>query len=82
MEYAHLALHLLPTLVVVVLAFVIARAVSVRVTWRQSTVRHVEDATARSPMRGAARRLEVTAPREAPGPRERPAAPPLRPHAA
>ena len=81
MEYAHLALHLLPTLVVIVLAFVIAGAVSVRVTWHRSTIRHLEDATARSSMRGAAR-TERSAARETPGPREHPAAPPLRPHAA
>ena len=45
MEYAHLALHLLPTLAVVVLAWILARAVSVRVTWRRSDIRHLDDGT-------------------------------------
>lgn len=45
MEYAHFALHLLPTLAVVVLAWIIVRAVSVRVTWRRSDIRHLDDGT-------------------------------------
>jgi hypothetical protein len=76
MEYGHLALHLLPTVAVVALALIVARAVSVRVTWRQSTVRRLDDATAQRPLRGAQR--------DAPSPRaaESPAASPLRSHAA
>ena len=46
MEYVHFALHLLPTLAVIVLAGIIVRAVSVRVTWRRSVVRHLDDPTA------------------------------------
>jgi hypothetical protein len=46
MEYVHFALHLLPTLAVVVLAWIIVRAVSVRVTWRRSDIRHLDDPTA------------------------------------
>ena len=46
MEYAQFALHLLPTLAVVVLAWIIVRAVSVRVTWRGSDIRHLDDETA------------------------------------
>ena len=46
MEYALIALHLLPTLAVVVLAWIIMRAVSVRVTWRGSDIRHLDDETA------------------------------------
>jgi len=81
MEYARFALHLLPTLTVVVLAWIILRAVSVRVTWRRApsatwTTRPPE------PIREAARGTDLTAPREAPGSRQRSAAPPLRPHAA
>jgi hypothetical protein len=79
MAFAHFALHLLPTLAVVVLALIIVRAVSVRVTWRRSTIRHLDDGgSAVRPMPP----LDLSAPREAPGPRERPAAPPLRSHAA
>jgi hypothetical protein len=77
MEYAHLALHLLPTVAVVALALIIARAVSIRVTWRRSTVRRLDDATAPRPLRGA-RRLDASSPRAA----ESPAASPLRSHAA
>lgn len=43
MQYALLGMHLLPTLAVVVLALVILRAVSVRVTWRRSSIRHLDD---------------------------------------
>jgi hypothetical protein len=43
MEYALLALHLLPTMAVVVLAWIIVRAVSVRVTWSRSERRHLDD---------------------------------------
>lgn len=46
MEYALIALHLLPTLAVVVLAWIIMRGVSVRVTWRRSEIRHLDDETA------------------------------------
>ena len=43
MQYAWLALHLLPTLAVLVLAFIVVRAISVRVTWRRSSIRHLDD---------------------------------------
>jgi hypothetical protein len=43
MQYALLEIHLLPTLAVVVLALVILRAISVRVTWRRSSIRHLDD---------------------------------------
>ena len=43
MHYTLLALHLLPTLAVVVLALVVLRAISVRVTWRRSHIRHLDD---------------------------------------
>jgi hypothetical protein len=43
MRFTLLALHLLPTLAVVVLGWIIVRAVSVRVTWRRSDTRHLED---------------------------------------
>jgi hypothetical protein len=43
MEHVLLALHLLPTLAVLVLAWVVVRAVSVRVTWRRSDIRHLDD---------------------------------------
>ena len=46
MRYAMLVLHLLPTLAVIVLAWTIVRAVSVRVTWRRSDIRHLDDETA------------------------------------
>jgi hypothetical protein len=46
MEYIPFALHLLPTAAVVVLAVIIVRAVSVRVTWRRSDIRHLDDETA------------------------------------
>jgi len=77
MEYAHLALHLLPTVAVVALAVVIARAVSVRVTWRRSTVRRLDGAAAPRPIRGA-RHLDAPSPSTTDGR----AASPLRSHAA
>jgi hypothetical protein len=43
MEHALLALHLLPTIAVVALAWIVIRAVSVRVTWRRSDIRHLDD---------------------------------------
>jgi hypothetical protein len=43
MEYALFALHLLPTLAVVALAIVILRAVTFRVTWKRSHIRHLDD---------------------------------------
>jgi hypothetical protein len=43
MQYAWFALHLLPTLAVLVLAFIVVRAISVRVTWRRSSIRHLDD---------------------------------------
>jgi hypothetical protein len=43
MEYAPFALHLLPTLAVVVLAVIILKAVTVRVTWKRSHIRHLDD---------------------------------------
>ena len=43
MQYALLGMHLLPTLAVVALAIVVFRAVSVRVTWRRSSIRHLDD---------------------------------------
>ena len=43
MEHVLLALHLLPTMAVVVLAWIVVRAVSVRVIWRRSHTRHLDD---------------------------------------
>jgi hypothetical protein len=43
MEHVLLALHLLPTIAVVLLAWVVVRAVSVRVTWRRSDIRPLDD---------------------------------------
>jgi hypothetical protein len=43
MQYVSLALHLLPTLAVVALAIIVLRAISVRVTWRRSSIRHLDD---------------------------------------
>lgn len=43
MQFALLALHLLPTLAIVVLALIVVRAISVRVTWRRSSIRHLDD---------------------------------------
>jgi hypothetical protein len=43
MEHVVLALHLVPTVAVVVLAGIVVRAVSVRVTWRRSDIRHLDD---------------------------------------
>lgn len=43
MQYAWFGLHLLPTLAVLVLAFIVVRAISVRVTWRRSSIRHLDD---------------------------------------
>jgi hypothetical protein len=77
MDYAYLALHLLPTLAVVVLAWIIARAVSVRVTWRRSTVHRLDGEAGPTPMPETGR---FDAPRDG----RRSARPPAasRPHAA
>jgi hypothetical protein len=43
MRYLLLAWHLLPTVAVVVLAWFVVRAVSVRVVWRGRNTRHLDD---------------------------------------
>jgi hypothetical protein len=43
MRYLLLAWHLLPTVAVVVLAWFVVRAVSVRVVWRGRNPRHLDD---------------------------------------
>jgi hypothetical protein len=43
MRYLLLAWYLLPTVAVVVLAWFVVRAVSVRVVWRRSDTRHLDD---------------------------------------
>ena len=43
MRYLLLAWYLLPTVAVVVLAWFVVRAVSVRVVWRGTTTRHLDD---------------------------------------
>jgi hypothetical protein len=43
MEHVLLALHLLPTIAVVLLAWVVVRAISVRVTWRRSDTHRLDD---------------------------------------
>jgi hypothetical protein len=43
MIVAYMALHLLPTVAVLTLAWFVVRAVSVRVVWRDSTVRTLDD---------------------------------------
>jgi hypothetical protein len=46
MRLAYLVLSLLPTLAVVTLAWFVVRAISVRVVWRESGVRRLDDETA------------------------------------
>ena len=46
MRLAYLVLSLLPTLAVVTLAWFVVRAISVRVVWRESGVRRLDDKTA------------------------------------
>jgi hypothetical protein len=43
MRFIFLALYLLPTVAVVVLAWFVVRAISIRVVWRESGVRHLDD---------------------------------------
>jgi hypothetical protein len=43
MRIAYLGLHLLPTLAVLALAWLVVRAVSVRVTWREADGRSLDD---------------------------------------
>jgi hypothetical protein len=43
MRIAYMCLHLLPTLAVLVLAWFVVRAVSVRVTWRDADVTSLDD---------------------------------------
>jgi hypothetical protein len=43
MEYLHLGWYMLPTVAVVVLSFVVVRAVSVRVVWRGRDTRRFDD---------------------------------------
>jgi len=46
MRLAYLVMSLLPTLAVVTLAWFVVRAISVRVVWRESGVRRLDDPTA------------------------------------
>ena len=46
MKFVYLAVSLLPTLAVVTLAWYVIRAISVRVTWRETEVRRLDDETA------------------------------------
>jgi len=46
MKLAYLAVSLLPTLAVVTLAWYVIRAISVRVTWRETEVHRLDDETA------------------------------------
>ena len=46
MRLAYLVLSLLPTLAVVTLAWFVVRAISVRVVWRESGVRRLDDEAA------------------------------------
>ena len=43
MTLAGLVLSLVPTVAVVILAWFVIRAISVRVVWRESGVRHLDD---------------------------------------
>jgi hypothetical protein len=43
MKLVYLAMSLLPTVAVVTLAWFVVRAISVRVTWRESGVRRLDD---------------------------------------
>ena len=46
MRLAYVVLSLLPTLAVVTLAWYVIRAISVRVTWRETEVHRLDDETA------------------------------------
>jgi len=46
MKLVYLALSLLPTLAVVTLAWFVVRAISVRVVWRETHTRRLDDKTA------------------------------------
>ncbi len=46
MRVAYLCLHLLPTLSVVALTWLVVRAISVRVVWRDPDVRSLDDEAA------------------------------------
>ena len=43
MRFVYLVMSLLPTLAVVTLAWFVVRAISVRVVWRESDVRRLDD---------------------------------------
>ena len=43
MRLAYMTLHLLPTVAVLALAWLVVRAVSVRVIWRDTVVRALDD---------------------------------------
>ncbi len=43
MRFVYMTLHLLPTLSVLALTWLVVRAVSVRVVWRDTTVRNLDD---------------------------------------
>ncbi len=43
MRLAYMALHLLPTLAVLAFVWLVVRAVSVRVVWRDTTVRNLDE---------------------------------------
>jgi len=43
MKLAYLVMSLLPTAAVVTLAWFVVRAISVRVTWRETDVRRLDD---------------------------------------
>jgi hypothetical protein len=46
MKFVYMAVSLLPTLAVVTLAWYVIRAISVRVTWRETEVHRLDDETA------------------------------------
>jgi hypothetical protein len=46
MRFVFLALYLLPTAAVVVLAWFVVRAISIRVVWRENDVRRFDDEAA------------------------------------
>ena len=46
MRFIFLALYLLPTAAVVMLAWFVVRAISIRVVWRESDVRRLDDGAA------------------------------------
>ena len=46
MKLVYLAVSVLPTLAVVTLAWCVIRAISVRVTWRETEVHRLDDETA------------------------------------